>query len=247
MERQPKGPVLGGIHNIRDLGGQPIAGGGETREGVFLRGDALRGLDSNALRALLDAGLVTIVDLRSYGEVEEGPNPLAAHGAVDYHHLPLYDGLQTIEAMALGHAGGFDMGLRYRAGLEQCGPAFAKALRLLAESEGMALFHCTAGKDRTGIMAALLLGNAGVSAEHVAEDYGWTASHGAGLIDVLRARALARGSDPDHAERVLGSAPPTMLATLAWLEQEFGGATGYMEHIGLDRAERDALRRKLAG
>ncbi|OWU85727.1 hypothetical protein ATO6_02080 [Oceanicola sp. 22II-s10i] len=247
MTRQPRGPQLGGIHNVRDLGGHPLPGGGETREGVFLRGDALRGVDTDGLRALLDGGLTTIVDLRSHAEVEEGPNPLAGHDAVTYHHLPLYDGLQTIEAMALGHAGGFDMGLRYRAGLEQCGPAFAQALRYLAAAEGTALFHCTAGKDRTGIMAALLLGNAGVEAEHVAEDYGWTATHGAGLIGVLRERALARGSEPAHAERVLASAPPTMLATLVWLEDTFGGASAYMERIGLDAGERGVLREKLAG
>jgi protein-tyrosine phosphatase len=243
-----KTPALSGIHNVRDLGGHPLAGGGSTRYGAFLRGDALRGLDSDGLRALLDSGLRTIVDLRSHAEVADGPNPLAGHSDIAYHHIPLYDGLATIEAMAEAHPNGFDMGLRYRAAMDSCQPALAETLGLLAQAgEGTALFHCTAGKDRTGVIAALLLGHAGVGAEAVVADYAMTASYGAGLIDVLRQKALARGTDPDRAERVLASRPETMQATLIWLDQTYGGATSYMQRIGVSSGDCDALRARLAG
>jgi len=235
-----------GIHNIRDLGGHPTMDGGTTRHGRFLRGDALRGLDTDDLRLLLESGLRVIVDMRSHAEVNEGPNPLAGHDAVRYHHIPLYDGLATIEAMAETHAGGFDMGLRYRAAFDECRPAMARVLTLLSEAgDGAALFHCTAGKDRTGVIAALLLGNAGVASEDVVGDYALTATHGKRLIDQLRERSLARGNDPDRAERVLASRPETMRATLEWLEDTHGGATAYMERIGLDDATRQRLRDRL--
>ncbi|MGR3373065.1 tyrosine-protein phosphatase [Pseudooceanicola nanhaiensis] len=240
--------ALSGIHNIRDLGGHPLPGGGMTRSGVFLRGDALRGLDTAGLRALLDGGLVRILDLRSDMEVAEGPNPLAGHEVIGYRHLPIYNGLATIDAMTKTHPDGFDMGLRYRAALGDCREAFAAALSHLAEAEeGATLFHCTAGKDRTGLVAALLLLNAGVEREDVVADYAATATHGAGLIDTLREKARARGSDPAHAERVLGSRPETMRATLDWLEQAHGGATAYMRTIGLPDETVSRLRTRLGG
>ncbi|MGR3320927.1 MAG: tyrosine-protein phosphatase [Pseudooceanicola sp.] len=242
------GPVLSGTHNIRDLGGHPLPDGGRTREGAYLRGDALRGLDSEGIRTLLDSGLCAILDLRSDHEVAEAPNPLAGHEQIEYRHLPLYNGLATIDAMATAHPGGFDMGLRYRAGLVECAPAFVEALDFLAGTRpGPVLFHCTAGKDRTGLVAALLLENAGVAREDVVSDYAATATHGAGLIDTLRARARARGADPAHSERVLGSKPETMAATLGWLDETHGGAETYLDRIGVPPETRAALKSRLAG
>jgi len=241
------GPALSGIHNIRDLGGHPLPGGGRTRSGVYLRGDALRGLDTEGLQALLDGGLVTILDLRSDMEVTEGANPLAWHKAVTYRHLPIYNGLATIDAMTKSNPGGFDMGLRYRAALGDCREAFAEALTHLAGAGEAALFHCTAGKDRTGLIAALLLLNAGVSKDDVVADYAATETHGAGLLETLRQRALARGGDMAQAERVLAAKPETMRATLDWLDETHGGATEYMRGIGLPEAVVERLRVRLAG
>lgn len=239
---------LPGIHNIRDLGGHPLPGGGRTREGVFLRGDALQGLDEAALARLLDAGLVTILDLRSDAEVSDGPNPLAESEAVTYRHLPIYNGLATIDAMAKARPEGFDMGMRYRTALGDCREAFAEALTFLSEApEGPALFHCTAGKDRTGLIAALLLLNAGVAREDVVKDYAATETHGAGLLDVLRQKARDRGADPEQSERVLGAKPETMRSTLEWLEETHGGATDYMRGIGVPARAVDRLRMRLAG
>lgn len=248
MQDATTAPSLSGIHNIRDLGGHPLPGGGRTRPGVYLRGDALRGLDPEGLRALLDGGLAAILDLRSDAEVTVGPNPLAWHEGVAYRHLPLYNGLATIEAMTRARPEGFDMGLRYRAALGDCREAFAEALTHLSEAgEGTTLFHCTAGKDRTGLIAALLLLNAGVAREDVVKDYAATATHGAGLIDTLRQKALARGADPDHSERILASQPETMRATLEWLDDTHGGATEYMRGIGVPARAVERLRRRLAG
>ena len=243
------GTVLSGYHNIRDLGGHPLPEGGHTVPNVFWRGDACRGLDTDGLRALLDAGLTAILDLRSHHEVEEAPNPLAEHDGVTYRHLPLYDGLATIDVMARSHPEGFDMGRRYQVALDDCAPAFAEALTWLADAgaDGATLFHCTAGKDRTGLMAALLLGNAGVQADDVVADYAMTATYGRGLIDVLREKARARGADPDHSERVLGSRAETMQATLEWLDATHGGAATYIGKIGVAPEVQERLRTLLTG
>jgi len=248
MQDAMTAPTLSGIHNIRDLGGHPLPGGGRTRSGVYLRGDALRGLDTAGLQTLLDGGLVSILDLRSDAEVTEGPNPLERHDAVTYRHLPIYNGLATIDAMAKARPEGFDMGIRYRTALGDCRENFAEALTHLSEAgEGATLFHCTAGKDRTGLIAALLLLNAGVAREDVVKDYAATTTHGAGLIDTLRQKARARGADPEHSERILASKPDTMRATLEWLDDTHGGATDYMRGIGVSAAAVERLRARLAG
>jgi len=161
--------------------------------------------------------------------------------------MPLYRGLATIEAMTQARPGGFDMGERYRVALDQCADNFAEALGFLAGADSTVLFHCTAGKDRTGLIAALLLLNAGATRDAVIADYALTASYGAGLMDVLRAKACARGGAPEHVERVLGSKPETMAATLDWLDESYGGVEPYLRGIGLSDETRATLKARLAG
>ncbi|UXN72333.1 tyrosine-protein phosphatase [Devosia sp. A8/3-2] len=139
----------------------------------------------------------------------------------------------------------FDMARRYCDAPDKCGPQLTEVLRtIIAALQGIVLFHCTAGKDRTGIIAALLLLVAGVERNDIVADYALTAAAD-GLIDQLRERALSAGGRPEHVERVLASDAATMQAMLDHLETAHGGIDAYLARIGLSQAEVALLANRL--
>jgi len=231
-----------GTFNIRDLGGY-AASGGETRWRRLLRADALHRLDAQGVDELLDAGVTTVIDLRHADELAHQPNPFATHDAVAYHNISLLDGL----APSLMDEGDVLLEL-YKLALVQRQAALAQVLRIIADApSGTVLFHCTAGKDRTGIVSALLLGVAGVDATQIVEDYALTAQLIAPMVQDLVAGAVARGADPAGFQRLLASEPATMVATLGFIEAEYGSLASYLDRIGLDDATVARLRNRLLG
>lgn len=231
-----------GTYNVRDLGGYATPGG-QTQWRRLLRADALHRLDAHGVEMLLTAGLTTVVDLRNAEELIHQPNPLNGNGAVVYHNVSLFDGL----APSRVDNGDLLLDL-YKLALVQRQPALAQVLQIIADAPaGAVLFHCTAGKDRTGIVAALLLGIAGVDAAFIVEDYALTAGLIAPIVADITAGAVARGADPASFGRLLASDPSTMAATLAFIETEFGSIAAYVEQIGLDQAAVERLRNRLLG
>jgi len=224
-------------HNIRDLGGYARLGGGTTQWNRILRGEALHLLREDSAALLAQRGLSLVIDLRGPHETTVTPHPFREHDKVTYRNVILFDALAPI-AMSTTP---FNMGKRYCDALDQCGPQLAEVMRaIITAPPGVVLFHCTAGKDRTGIVAALLLLAAGVNRIDIAEDYALTAE-AEGLISQLRQRALAAGGEPDHVERVLASDAATMLTMLDHLDQAHGGIDSYFAKIGLAPAETKSL------
>ncbi|MCY1550622.1 Tyrosine-protein phosphatase [compost metagenome] len=169
------------------------------------------------------------------------PHPFLDHATIAYRNIVLFDALAPIAMSETP----FDMAQRYRDALDECGPQLAEVLRaIIAAPPGIVMFHCTAGKDRTGIVAALLLLIAGVDRSDIASDYALTAAAG-DMIDQLRQRALDAGAQPDHIERVLASDARTMLVMLDHLDAAHGGIDTYLAHIGLTPSERTALADRL--
>ncbi|KKB12266.1 hypothetical protein VE25_08395 [Devosia geojensis] len=229
-------------HNIRDLGGYRRAGGGTTQWSRILRGDSLSHLREDSSRTLVDRGLSTVIDLRRPEEIGALPNPFAGHERVAYRNIALFDALAPVAAMA----GVFDMAARYREALDRCGDRLAEALMAVTTAPaGLVLFHCTAGKDRTGVLAALILLIAGVDEAEIAADYALTATMANPLLARLRHRALSAGLDAVHVERVLASDAATIDAMLAHLRDTHGGTEPYMRRIGLTPADTDRLAARL--
>jgi protein-tyrosine phosphatase len=230
-------------HNIRDLGGYARTSGGSTQWRRLLRGEALHPLQPQSVDRLVAAGLSTVIDLRGPHETGVTAHPFREHEQVAYRNIPLYDAMAPI---VMG-AAPFEMAQRYRDALDRCGLRIAEVLRaIMAAPPGIVLFHCTAGKDRTGIVAALVLLIAGVARDTVAQDYALTAS-ATGLIDLLRQRSLAAGGERDHIERVLASDAGTMLAMLDHLDTVHGGIAAYLAGTGLTPAEVTAVADRLCG
>jgi protein-tyrosine phosphatase len=232
--------------NVRDLGGYALAGGGETAWRAMLRGDGLHRLGENDVARLLDHGLRTVIDLRSGYELEREPNPFRAHPVVRYHNIALFDALSPIDIVLGAQGSAFDMAARYRDAVDHCSARIVAVLEAMVEAdEGAILFHCSAGKDRTGLVAAILLVLAGVDDDQVLDDYALTAKLATPLIEQFRARALARGADPRFVEGFLSSEPATMRSTLDHIANTYGGVQTYLEHAGADAAMLAGVRRRL--
>jgi protein-tyrosine phosphatase len=157
-------------------------------------------------------------------------------------NIPLFDGLDPIDRMAEETGGQFDFGVRYRLARDTCQENMAAVLRTIAQAApGGVYFHCTAGKDRTGLIAMLLLANAGVQRDVIAAEYGLTARLGASLMDQLRAIIIDRGQTPERTAQILASEPRTMLGVLDHLDATYGGPIAYLDQIGIDAALRAQL------
>lgn len=236
---------LEGAYNVRDLGGYATAGGGTTRWRSFLRADALHALTQNDIQVLLGLGLRTVIDLRSDVEIERHPSTLACHPDIRYVHIPLFDGLGPVDAM-LAETGEFDLSKRYIKAVAQCGPALAAVAAAIAKAEdGAVLFNCTAGKDRTGIVAAMLLSLAGVAGEEIAADYALTASLAGTLMERLKEIAVSRGLDEATSALLLSSNPEAMQDFLRHVEDQHGGFRTYLAGKAADASHIVSITRRM--
>ena len=242
---------LVGACNVRDLGGLPLRGGGVTRAGVILRADALDALDTDDVVTLADTfGLRHIIDLRSAGErMERGRGPLGDRD-ITYTEVEVVprDALGARQAarerrFAAGDAPDVIMSEGYVHLLELGAPAFAASVNALTIDGGTpALFHCSAGKDRTGVLAALLLDLAGVEHDAIVDDYALTSERIEGVFGRLRgAEWFARLSDEIPAF-VLDAQASTMEKFLAMLTERWGDAAGYLQSVGVARDAIDRAR-----
>lgn len=236
---------LQGAFNVRDLGGYARSEGGTTRWRSVLRADGLQGLTGTDVAMLLDLGLVTVIDLRSNMELDRDPSAFARHASVDYRHIPLFDSLAPVDRMFASSAG-FGLAERYANAADICAPALGRVATTVAEAgEGVVLFNCTAGKDRTGIVAAMLLSLAGVGDDDIVADYALTASIAAPLMDRLRQAALLRGLSETAAATLLGSEPATMEAFLRHVADRHRGFAAYLADAGVSAGHLDRLTRRL--
>lgn len=165
------------LANLRDLGGIAVDGG-VTRPGVLWRSDDVALTTPGQAAALVAAGLRTVVDLRSHEEVAAvGRGPLAAYD-VDHHHVCLLPRGGTPSGLVAQLTSAVltpaEMGRWYAHVLLAGAPLLVRAVEVLADSPGAALFHCAAGKDRTGILAACVLTLVGAPREAVVADYAAT-------------------------------------------------------------------------
>ncbi|MCU0494157.1 MAG: tyrosine-protein phosphatase [Chloroflexaceae bacterium] len=244
LEEQPNRHLpLEGSYNLRDVGGYPTRDGGLIRWRTLLRADSLHALTPGAQAALLDYGLRTIVDLRRPAELRQQPNVFAASERVAYRHMPIFDDQSRLVTAAVLQP---DLVTVYRLTLDNCQPQVRTVLEVAAQPETPPLLiHCTAGKDRTGLLIALLLGIAGVNDDMIAADYALTTRYLQPLLEQLRAQRQQEGVDMAVYERLLLSEPEHMAETLAYLNKQYGGVMGYAAAIGLSTDQCERIRHNL--
>jgi hypothetical protein len=226
---------LDGAFNFRDLGGLPTHDGGTTRTGVMFRSDALHHLVPSDVDVLTELGMRTIVDLRSAIELERsGRGPL---GDTDmrFLHAPLSHGDAAAgrtlpPALAEG-----DLGRHYVDSLAERTETLATVIEHLATRDNLpAVFHCTAGKDRTGMVAALVLSLVGVPDDAIVHDYTLTDDR----MPLVMERIRTAGGFPESAQPLpagVGRAEAaSMEKFLDALHETHGDARGWARAAGLD-------------
>ena len=221
---------LAGADNVRDLGGLPARDGRITRRGRIFRGELLPSLlDEDVETLVRRAGLRTVVDLRTRAEIRHHPGDWLRHG-VAWVNAPLrLGGFGPVPDAGDDHVEGY---IGFLMGRPQA--IVLAAETLMADGSHPALFHCAAGKDRTGVICALLLDVLGVEREAIGADYALT---GAGLPGVFRRlvglepyRGTLAGADPaDHIPHA-----ETITAFLDQLDARSGGAEAWLVAHGVD-------------
>lgn len=240
---------LDGPANFRDLGGYATASGGETRRGRLFRSDSLSYLSDRDVAALRDElGVCTVIDLRAGHEVEEyGHGPLASH--VRQLHLPIVD--QTREPppprRLIRRAPKFQtLDEIYGFMLREYAQRFGTVLRVIADGGNHPLvFHCAAGKDRTGLVAALVLSLCDVPDEAIVTDFAFTESVMPEIIARHTARAEQADAGAEVAGQQYGAQAATMHAVLQSLRDEYGSVEAYVRTTGVTDGEIDTLRAAL--
>ncbi len=236
-----------GCLNSRDLGGYATTDGRETRWGAVIRSDRLGDLTAKGQAALVAHGIYTIIDLRTPAELASHPNPFAdaahlgGHG-IAYHNIPLVDP----GSLSRGHF--ITLADDYIDMLTSFSKSIARIVQTIAAAPGGGVvIHCMAGKDRTGIISALLLGLARVPNETIAADYAITAE----CLRPAEAEWLETGPG-DRAEREAlllkyEATAEVMLTTLAHLDAMYGGPEAYLQAAGVSDDDMERLRRRLLG
>jgi protein-tyrosine phosphatase len=228
--------ALEAVHNFRDLGGYVTADGRTTKWRTLFRADGLYRLTPGDVATLEPLGLRTVIDLRSETELDErGRFPVDVHPVV-FHHLPIIDATWAdLDRPEYERDEDFLI-WAYQEMLTVGAPRFAKAFEALTEPDALpAVFHCAAGKDRTGLLAALLLGSLGVSHDDIVADYALT------VEGMARFRTWAAREWPEWTARMAkmpaaftAALPEAMRHIVDELSADHGSIRDYVRSIGVD-------------
>ena len=243
-------PLVGAL-NVRDLGGYATADGRRTRWGQVFRADALSALTPEDLDAIADLGLRAVFDLRRDTERERAPNVVLggdvrsivlAMGGAAAEGPELMDQVMAGEITTIDDQFMIDV---YAELLASHAADFGTLLGSLVEPDGLpALFHCTAGKDRTGLASAMLLSVLGVPEPVILDDYELSNRYRASVrIAQLRPVLAEAGVDVDRVLPLLSAPRAVLTAALEVIRTQHGGVESYLQGpAGMDATQLEALR-----
>jgi len=248
---------LGSLQNFRDLGGYSTVDGRRTKWKRFTRCAGMGALTATDQKKMVAYGIGIVMDLRQLRELERSPNPFTDYDGVAYYHMDFWgDRVADFKSSKSSLTQAEKMADLYRTGLVRCEEIIGDIIGTLADIEDdcASVFHCGAGKDRTGLIAALLLGIAGVPQETIAADYALTERY---LRDPNRDHAnpdplfipesekANAGQDRQPLPVYMFSClPETMRLALAFLDENYGGVEAYVRKIGVTEAQINRLRQR---
>lgn len=227
-------------YNTRDLGGYATASGMPTRWRAFLRSDEPVHCEQDDIDFLLAYGTRTVIDLRSKLECDLAPNPFAQINDIHYVNIPLgfddYDQAQSYEELneAISTLAEF-----YVTILEKKPHQVREIFELMVDRlPDTTLFHCVVGKDRTGVVAMLLLSLAEVSFGDILTNYEVTFSY---VMQNPRMLAWAGHNPPE----LMQSRPEFLLPAYDCIHKKFGGAVGYLLSTGMSLERIEQMKKHL--
>jgi len=250
--------AFSGAHNFRDLGGYATTDGKTVRWGVLYRSDSLHSLTNADLKHLIELGLYRVIDFRADFERESEPDRLPANSNLQVVELPIFDdnsqlGQELRQRIMDGNLDGIDAeALLTDANIQfatSFTPQYIAFVQEVLEAEGRpVLFHCTAGKDRTGFAAAILLRILGVPQDVVMQDYMLSKSYAleARSRDIFILRLTRGEAAAKIVEGLSGVEMVYLQAAFDALEAEYGSFDAYVRQgLGLRDADITALRAAL--
>lgn len=236
-----------GCLNVRDLGGHRTTDGTETRYGAVVRADSIRQLTDVGWAAAVDYGVRAVVDLRMDWELEADP---PAELPVEVVHVPFFandeEAFAEVETVASA-APDYAVATRevYLVFLERFRENVGEAIAAVARApEGCVVVHCVGGKDRTGLVTALLLHLAGVDREQIATDYATSEERLRPRHDQWLDEAGTE-AERERIRRIAATPAASMVGVLAELERRYGSVEGYLRAAGLGDGDLDRARQRL--
>ncbi len=242
LDMQQRRLPIKGTYNVRDIGGYNTKDGRSVAWRRVLRGDAVHNVDDSGREIFQSINLSTSLDLREEDERIDAPDNLNNH--VRLVSIPVFTYNVPAEGRATDRKSLSSLDAVYQFVVAERGVAIVAALRELAQPDALpAIVHCTAGKDRTGIVIALLLASLGVPDDTIAADFAATSLFlTEEFFQGITERAVNNGQDRQQYAAMLTCEPSLILNVLKQIRSSHGDVTNYLVHHGMPAEELDRLR-----
>ena len=226
--------------NCRELGGIPLAGGKVFRSGIFIRCGSPEWLKADEIQEVKAYGIRTVIDLRAPEELKETGNPYQNDPDVNFYNVPLFNGNPNdTKDASMEFIRTHTLGDYYVIIAEEMGDRLADIFRILLNSEGITMFHCAHGKDRTGVVAALLYLICGASRENIILNYKVSYDYLKDFLEPFMRRM------PDDLKHCLRSDAHNMVTFLDYIDTRWNGdASALLIANGLKEEEITKIRNK---
>ena len=219
---------IDGIHALFDLTGETLGDGTVIPPGRLLRSGFTEPLSPAAARDLRAYGLTSVIDLRSPREVAKAPGILLETPGVRHSLVSVGD-----DASAPRPENWHALSEMYLRLAEEHGAGIRKVVQFVAQrGDGGTLVHCTTGRDRTGLVVAIILRALGVPDDVIVTRHRRVSGAVAGYVALRRLRWLAKGRDPAHFEALHRGSDEALVQVFQWMDERFGGAGPYLEAQG---------------
>lgn len=232
----PRVLPLDGAENVRDIGGYATKSGQITQFGRFIRSGDMHSLTQNDQQALLEYGIASVIDLRMSWEINAQPNVFSDSSRVDFNIHDFwgdrFDDYRSANKTASPARKLADL---YCQGLELSGFIMAEVMHTFAASRGAHIFHCRSGKDRTGLVAAMLLTIADVPDDTICADFMQSQRH-LKTVTINPIATQAPGAWQKTCE------PETMQLTLDFLRNRYGSTASYLQAKGVSARELQTIK-----
>ena len=222
--------LLSCSYNTRELGGIKTSDGGVTKENVFWRSDVTSVPSDEDIEKLLSAHITTIIDMRTEGEVQKNPNGLAEIDGFEYHHFPITEGSGVPESLEAVPRSYMDIALAEN---------MPNVMKTLAEAKDGVLFHCTAGKDRTGVVSAIILMLCGAVREDIVSNYVVSREYNHKRLEAFLA------AHPEVDRDIVLANEKSMNRFIDMFTERFATVPNYFEALGLSIVHSEMIRSKL--